>query len=1114
MEGLLEPEPPPRADDRKIPFSHLQYRAPGVNLLTASSKQRKDRKKDIMPANIAPDTLSDAAYEYLARVVAYEDGHSEYKNNDRISFTVDNAATGDTETYYFTVRGIYDDDTSWTGLGGFDAVLLEQTDSAGGSLRRAVLACGGSEDALDWLTNADPVGIGHSQFLDNASDVYDDLEELADDGFAISITGHSLGGALAQWFTVYGRLWGGVDTVDELVTFNSPGISTSVTITKVNTVRHYLNDGDLVSMAGRTYVSAAKDSSAVLFVNTATCSGGPLAYCAGSQHSDTLFFIDALDGLKRDPDLTVLTSGDPGVFSQDDFSYLTIHCAENLLAAAPQLAGVLEAVPDPDGGFWMFNKQYAEAITVLAWNDLDAANALVTRGGTEQARIDVFSSLRDYALNVLGTSLLEIDLGNLEVGGVDVRSSDGSTGDAVIRTLTFPAISAKPYALFDFTNREFIKPQDRSEEIALWSVADLLAGRSITVTVEADGNKWACFSLPALDECPRYTLASVVTGTGEELPESNYYKAGNAWIVVDDAADEYRVTFTVDESVTRERAVVLPQTTTVVQDTDALEIYLSDIDASLVSGGGNDAVSVLVRSALAEGGVSVRLEETAAEGVFYGKLSFGDGYRIDPDMDLCLVYSDLDNGSGAAETIEKEISVRKTAAAVTIGGDGLANDFSPYSKSLEWLDLHVFVAAGAKSGKYRIAENAGDYRSALAIHDDASGREERLAVGGRLRIGDYAYALANIGGDLTLAVSAVYLAPENLVGAWGGLSWSSTGAAQYVVEYSVDDFAHAIKVVVNDNGVDALELAAGTYSWRVRSAENETWVRGEEIVSGGGDAAPKVVRSDADGVDDLFFACADGVWSLGFFARHRGSVGDWDGTGELADAAGKGRFANLFFGSDDPNVLLLTDGGDGDALFVDDVYTGLPAEVSEQQARIARIKEIRAGAGDDIVDLTSQHFAYVGAGMTVRGGDGNDVIWTNLGDNRLFGDAGNDRLVGGSGDDVIAGGSGNDSMHGGGGDDLFAFCADWGVDTVEQLAEGSVTLWFASGSMENWNAELLTYTDGTNCVTVKGVAAERVTLKFGDGDERYAALANAGVFAAFTSERIFEEQGKGVLATL
>ena len=223
----------------------------------------------------------------------------------------------------------------------------------------------------------------------------------------------------------------------------------------------------------------------------------------------------------------------------------------------------------------------------------------------------------------------------------------------------------------------------------------------------------------------------------------------------------------------------------------------------------------------------------------------------------------------------------------------------------------------------------------------------------------------------------------------------------------------------------------------------------------------------------------------------------------------------MFFGSADPNVLCLTDGENGDAIFVDDVYTELPETVAEHTARLYKIKEVRAGAGNDIVDMTSQRFEYVGDGLTIRGGAGNDTIWANKGDNWLFGDAGNDRIVGASGDDVIVGGVGNDRMHGGGGSDVFAFCENWGVDTVQQLETGSVTLWFVEGSIDNWNAETLTYADGENSIKVSGITAEQVTLKFGDdGSDEFGALSGMGAFDAFTSQRIFEESGTGMLASL
>ena len=168
-----------------------------------------------------------------------------------------------------------------------------------------------------------------------------------------------------------------------------------------------------------------------------------------------------------------------------------------------------------------------------------------------------------------------------------------------------------------------------------------------------------------------------------------------------------------------------------------------------------------------------------------------------------------------------------------------------------------------------------------------------------------------------------------------------------------------------------------------------------------------------------------------------------------------------------------------------------------------------------MVDLTSQRFEYVGGGLTVRGGSGDDVIWANKGDNLLCGDAGNDRLVGASGNDVLVGGIGDDSMHGGGGNDVFAFCENWGADAVEQLAEGKVTLWFASGNEEKWDAAELTYADGTNSVTVRGVSADDVTLKFGDdGSAQYAALAEAGAFAGSTSENVFEKKHENLLASV
>ena len=155
--------------------------------------------------------------------------------------------------------------------------------------------------------------------------------------------------------------------------------------------------------------------------------------------------------------------------------------------------------------------------------------------------------------------------------------------------------------------------------------------------------------------------------------------------------------------------------------------------------------------------------------------------------------------------------------------------------------------------------------------------------------------------------------------------------------------------------------------------------------------------------------------------------------------------------------------------------------------------------------MTSQKFAYSGSCVKIYGGLGNDTIWANQGNNTLYGDAGNDRLVGASGNDCFIGGSGNDSMQGGGGNDIFCFGGSWGADTVEQIAGGSVTLWFEEGSSSKWNASTLTYTDGANSVKVSGVS--NVTLRFGDD-----ASLPGDAFADAASEKIFEDKNKGMLA--
>ncbi|MBR7139913.1 MAG: AIDA repeat-containing protein, partial [Lentisphaeria bacterium] len=340
--------------------------------------------------------------------------------------------------------------------------------------------------------------------------------------------------------------------------------------------------------------------------------------------------------------------------------------------------------------------------------------------------------------------------------------------------------------------------------------------------------------------------------------------------------------------------------------------------------------------------------------------------------------------------------------------------------------------------------------------------------------------------------------PENLVSTPRGLSWDAVeGASGYVVEYSYDDFESAVAVETVTNALDSFALPGTTFKWRVRALESSVWSFGSEVTGNGSIDAEEIV-SDNDGNTDLFFANANDLWGKGYAAENKF-------TGERIMLAGKNRLDEIFEGSSDANVLVLTDDLNGDALFVDDIYTALG-----DRARMEEIDEIRAGAGADVIDMTSLRYGYSGKEITIHGGDGDDVIWTGGTDSVLFGDAGDDRLAGSTCFDVFAGGSGNDTMCSGGGNDIFVFSGEFGNDTVEITDYSEVILWFDAGSSEKWDPVRRIYRSGSNSVTVTGSGA--VDLKFGDEGGRYAEFAEAGLFDDVSSRKIFEEKDKGMLA--
>lgn len=467
------------------------------------------------------------------------------------------------------------------------------------------------------------------------------------------------------------------------------------------------------------------------------------------------------------------------------------------------------------------------------------------------------------------------------------------------------------------------------------------------------------------------------------------------------------------------------------------------------------------------------------------------------------------NELGAAVVNDGKITFSLTSSTID-----LISDLGAFSGSGTYL---VKLSADVASEGAAFASGAGTFTGSLSVKlgDVASTDAFTLdggIIGNDLAIaGDTILRLEETGGALTVKQESL----EDFVPAVSNdgsiLAWNDSSDSGYWIEIAQDDtFDAAIRIATDGTAFDVAG-ASGDHSGRVTEAEGEftndsaSWMSAEN--------APRQLESNGNGRADVFFASVDAndVWTSAYQAKN--TI-----TGETAKIAGKNRIRDTFSGSEsDANILYLSDAGNGDALFMDDIYS----EYGEA-ARINLIREIRAGAGADVVDMTSERYTAELAGMTVRGGAGNDVLWGADGGNMLFGDEGRDLITGGTGDDLIAGGTGSDVLTGGGGNDLFTFGENWGTDTVSQSAGGTVALWFLevesqiSAMQSGANAVFLS-TSGAS-VTVKNMTLADLTVHYGDdGSAQFAGLAAAGAFLGGSSEAIFETESarqNGILASL
>lgn len=134
---------------------------------------------------------------------------------------------------------------------------------------------------------------------------------------------------------------------------------------------------------------------------------------------------------------------------------------------------------------------------------------------------------------------------------------------------------------------------------------------------------------------------------------------------------------------------------------------------------------------------------------------------------------------------------------------------------------------------------------------------------------------------------------------------------------------------------------------------------------------------------------------------------------------------------------------DGDELLVDDNGSAPAVAVDENGDFVITWSASNAQNPGD-VDIFAQRYSVDGVtGLDLEGGNGEDTLTGEAGDDtisggngkdELFGLAGNDIISGDNGPDLLNGGLGNDTLTGGNGPDIFVLAAGEGTDTITDFS--------------------------------------------------------------------------------
>jgi pimeloyl-ACP methyl ester carboxylesterase len=281
-----------------------------------------------------------------------------------------------------------------------------------------VLAFRGTSEIPDVVDDANAEGVGANQMAMNEGLIDITLEQLALSYGAVTVTGHSLGGALAQMAAARAP-----DYVGHVVTFQSPGVPKSMVekLDKHNEEakeegkdpiesQHYAVKGDLIPLAGEAFTSGFRT---VIERGTDPMQDNPLEYGVKpvasllQEHQSLPLdeFEQSGEGQKPEPEgMHKLDGRSPAHATSADVNYHESEKAHKFVEAVRVgMAHVLDKL----AGFGNEGKAPREAY-VHVWEQVRAA---IDAGASEATLVALInhSQVRDEDKQLMLTNLGEIE---------------------------------------------------------------------------------------------------------------------------------------------------------------------------------------------------------------------------------------------------------------------------------------------------------------------------------------------------------------------------------------------------------------------------------------------------------------------------------------------------------------------------------------------------------------------------------------------------------------------------------------------------------------------------------------------------------------------------------